>query len=392
MGDGLGEITLDQHCPRSIVEDIDLLSHIAVTPSRIAHPDAAEIKAASRWYGRIVDRPGSDNTIRSHSCSVWLGDTDRKGPYIVGASIDGSTSAQAMLSDLFTPSSNVAGLTLGDYSSLSASAVPITYKHTGFYHPNDDTDANPRWFLDRCSTVFGWQWAVRGTTFDIGETAADIFRTDEVLVAEGLPLLDLSLRIVPGRIDVSRTDADFASRLIAWETVPNGSGGTTNANTAAAPSTFPNDAAGAATSSYTITRWVVVKGFTSNVNTGLTAAPQILADENQADKRFIDITVDAADPAGYIEPGDTVLAWKPEDGVYDLTNEYDTPLGCIYPMSLAVSEMTWPVGPGMGVYLIQNSDSEVIDLSDVFVPERGMTNLVVGEREKTLAEVVNGRN
>lgn len=377
MAEGSATINLHAAAPRKIVETIEQFSQIIITPARLALGTFDELVAASRWVGRVQDRPGSTNTIVAAGALAWMGTAAGVQRYTIDAT-DASTSPQAMMVDLFDPTTNTNGLALGTYSSLPATPYWVAREYADL-----DAYEGPRKFLDRLHDQLGWVYAVRGLTVDIGETAADIFRTDEVLVSNGLPFTDFSLRMVPAVIDVRRTDGDYAGGVNVRDGTYSGWG---------FPASWPDNAAGAATSYDAY--FAIVQG--QDLGSGSNASDQAdleIATTYAPDKRYVSIRADLDDPAAHIEPGDTILVSAPEAGLIDTTNEVDTPLGVLYPESMDVVGLTWQIGEGMGVYLVQNSDhTDITDLTDLVEIAPGPASIDVGFRQPTIAEVVNGRN
>ena len=368
MAPGRGEFRLDPSVARGVVENLEAFSLIVVTAGRMANPDASELLQASRWTGILRDRSEKGTVIGGPSIMAWMGDDDEKGPEVT-ETIDGTTSGLAMIQDLVSPNSNLNGLYEGDLSSLPGTTVWASKTAT----------ETSRQFLDRLHVALGWHYRVRpNLLLDVGETAEDLFRTDEVFISPRAPLFDLALRMVRGEVTVSATDEDFATRITVID------GGYSGSATGLVAINNARFASGGE-----FWRRIFGNDLGSNAACAALAARELLGQFSS--KRRIEVSIEMDDPAAFIEPGDTVLVWDQIAGVRNSANEINAPGGVAYPLSASVSEMTWPVGPGKALYVIQNSDASVVDLTDVFVPETGMTKLAVGIRWPFLEEVVNGR-
>jgi hypothetical protein len=103
--------------------------------------------------------------------------------------------------------------------------------------------------------------------------------------------------------------------------------------------------------------------------------------------RSITATADDPDVLSYIVPGVFVLAYDPENGIYDFTYGNYTIRGqMMWPAILSVASMRVPISEGSGVYVAVWDPTggggagadDVIDLSEWFIPEDGPTTLELG--------------
>jgi hypothetical protein len=370
MACGHWELDLDQAAPRSIVENIPTWSTVCITPGRCDGLSRAEVLAQATYSGVLRGR--SDNLCKLWGPSIlaWLGDEDGKGPIPGTGSASGAVSAQQMVIDLLTFSN---GLTLGTYSSLSASAIWAST--TGF--------ESSRTFLDRVSRVLNWEYRVNADrTVDISDDGSIFQTTPSVLVLPdhwGEPISDVIRLVVAGKIRATAHDDDYATTVWVLDDTYSGS---------ASVGSYPDDFAGGTAS---IVKFVDSTDLGSNANASVQANTELLT--NYATKNLIDISISLDDPRQRICPGDSIYVYDPLQGLF-LTagTQLDIMGQVIFPITVDVSEMTWPVTEGMGVYVILNGTSTVWDLSEYVLWGSGDCNLKVGAKWPTMREVVQGRN
>jgi hypothetical protein len=376
MACGHWELDLDQAAPRSIVENIPTWSTVCITPGRCDGLSRAELLAQATYSGVLRGR--SDNLCKLWGPSImaWLGDEDGKGPRPSTGGVTGATSAQDMISDLFTVlfGTYVNGLTLGTYSSLSAS--PIWAETTGF--------ESSRTFIDRVARVLNWEYRVNADgTFDISDDGSIFQTTPSVLVLPdhwGEPISDVIRLVVAGKIRATAHDDDYATQVDVVDGTYSG-----DATVGSPPDNFePGDVAA-------IHKVIESTDLGSNTNADSQASTEL--GFNYATKNLIDISISLDDPRQRICPGDSIYVYDPLQGLF-LTagTQLDIMGQVIFPITVDVSEMTWPVTEGMGVYVILNGTSTVWDLSEYVLWGSGDCNLKVGAKWPTMREVVQGRN
>lgn len=381
MGCGHFEIELDQSTPRSIVEELPTWSSVCVTPGRLDGMTRDDVLALSTFTGILRSRTNNLCTISGPSIMAWLGDEDGKGPHPSTVGITGATSAQDMISDLFTTLFGVYtnGITLGTYSSLPATPI--------YAAPLADNSESSRAFLDRICRFLNWQYRVTPAgVFDICDDRSLFVTTPTLVVianALGTILSDVSYRVVAGTIRATAHDDDYATDVTVLDGTYSG-----QATVASFPDNFDS---GATLNLALITKTIVASDLGSNANADAQAATELIT--NYATKNLIEITIDLDDPRAHVECGDSIYVCDPLQGlVLPGIVELDVMGQCLFPIEVDVTEMSWPVTDGMGVYVIHNTTEEVIDLSEYVRWGSGPTTLRVGARWPTLTEVVNGRN
>ena len=108
------------------------------------------------------------------------------------------------------------------------------------------------------------------------------------------------------------------------------------------------------------------------------------------DRRERALQVSAPGLAALLKPGDYVWYSDRDTGAYDRNNETVVGGRLLYPIKTRVAAMSWPITPGMGVYLISNSTGDpldgsgpgsdydtVTDLSDFVQYESGTTEVML---------------
>ena len=381
MACGSWELNLDLASPRSIVENIPTWSTVCVTPGRCDGLSRAEVLAQATFSGILRTRTDDLCTLRGPSIAAWLGDEDGKGPLYTRTDVDGTTSAQDMIDTLFGPTiAYTNGLTLGTYSSLSASPVWADY-----INQNGTTSTeSPRAFMDRICRFLNWQYRVNADgTVDFSDDGS-IFVSDPsvVVLADhfGEPISDVIRLVVAGKIRATSSNDDFANMVLVHDATYAGFG------------TFlGTDPKGFDPSSEAyIAKHVVGTDLGSTAGAENQASYELLT--NYATKNLIDLSIRLDDPRQRICPGDSIYVYDPLQGLYTTATQLDIMGQCVFPITVDVSEMTWPIAEGMGVYVILNATSTVWDLSEYVLWGSGDCNLKVGAKWPTMREAVNGRN
>ena len=378
MACGNFELNLDPSSPRSIVENIPTWSTICITPGRCDGLSRAEVLAQATYSGILRSRTDNLCTLRGPSIMAWLGDEDGKGPTYTRGDVDGTTSGQDMIDTLFGPTiAYTNGLTLGTYSSLPATPVWADYINGG-------TDQEvPRVFMDRICRCLNWQYRVNADgTVDFSDDGS-IFTSGSVVVLAdhlGEPISDVIRVVVSGKVRATASDDDFANMVYVYDGTYGGFG------------TFiGTDPKGFDPSSEAyIAKHISGTDVGSDANAEAQASVELLT--NYATKNLIDVSIRLDDPRTRICPGDTIYVYDPLQGLYSLGTQLDIMGQVIFPITVDVSEMTWPITEGMGVYALLQGTTTVWDLSEYVLWGSGDTNLKVGAKWPTLREVVQGRN
>lgn len=381
MACGSWELNLDPASPRSIVENITPFSTLCITPGRCDGLTRDEVIAQSRYTGIVRRRSNELCTLSGPSAMAWLGDEDGKGMFPSSFSIDGTTSGQDMISDLFALSSGlyVNYLTLGSYSSLPA--TPVWAKPSDYYLYDRETS---RQFLDRVCRFLDWQYRVNPDFSVDVELRGSLFATTPsvVVIAEhlGEPISDVIRTVVAGEVGATISHDDWATTVLVADGTYYGDD---DQSTIVYSGATPGNWAGLRKN---------IQGEDLGSNGDAAAQATVELGTNYGAHRLVDVSIRLDDPRARLEPGDAIYVYDPLNELYDLDNQLDVMGQCIFPVSLEVSEMTWQPTEGMGAWIILNGTETVWDISEHVLWGTGPTALKVGQRRPTLREVVNGRN
>jgi len=125
------------------------------------------------------------------------------------------------------------------------------------------------------------------------------------------------------------------------------------------------------------------------------------ADENSAlelastvRSRTVTVNVDDYETSRRIPAGSYVWVYDVDEGLYDSTNALPYRGQTIFPAKLRVMETTWPLEPGMGVYLDNrhnDSAAGIVDLTRYVRWDDGGATLTVGAPRATLGRVAARR-
>ncbi|MQB01589.1 MAG: hypothetical protein GEU78_15085 [Actinobacteria bacterium] len=97
----------------------------------------------------------------------------------------------------------------------------------------------------------------------------------------------------------------------------------------------------------------------------------------QPTRRQVSLSVDDYDVDGDAKAGNLIGVYDPEEGLFDLSNPQQWRGHTIYPLELRVTQSSWPVVDGMGVYF-RDQRGRVVDLTDYVETADGAATLTVG--------------
>lgn len=358
--DGQWDITLSANTPRSIIDQIGMLHHVAVTSAWVRSPERADILDQARFTGVVRDRPGdqADEGYRlaGPSLAWWL-----KTVAIEPDAIDKSQGFSAWISDLTTQVND--RLSAGTTSTISGTLEHRIWLET------------VRGAFDFVCDFFDADWRVNaGGTIDAGD---DIFvDTPETIVTRLAGGNDPSVRGLPvASLERARDLEGYANRVVV---VAQGEGeDTTTGADQTASGDIPYETLKGNTAR--ITRLVDAPN-TQEGNEATVAAREL---SKRSDlRRALTLSTDVYDIGRDVEPGDQLWAYDPDVDLYDTANQVDFRGRTIFPVKLKAYATTWPVRQGMGVYLI--TPDGVVDLTEWVVFEDGATSVEVGASARRL--------
>lgn len=383
-----GDFTIRLHpdTPKRITDQLDLdtqlFARIVITPLHIpTHAIAATaLPEVARYTGLLREVTTSDDDgapieLAGVDQSMLLGDEDGKA-------------------DSFTNSGTVTGYPRWNGPSNNSWIKAVLDRGNGITAGTLPTPAAtptrdlkfafgdpPRRLLDEQIGIFGtpyhyWRINPDGT-LDVGERAT-LWRTGEVIVMPGGGGIDGGIRgLSPAQLDHQRDGKDATERVRVNPTSATETGSAT-----LSPNPWVN-IAGAAL--------VWRRCITSDKPASATAAGNIAATQlGRFDeiRRQVPLGIDVYDLGAYVQPGDAIWVYDPDQGLVDLDNEVTFMGQTVMPVEVRVDDIDWPVQDGMGVYALPwDSDASAhvaVDLTPYVLFEDGPSQVGIGAFARTL--------
>ena len=361
MGVGAWSLSLHPDTPRTLLRQLHPRTagfrSLVVTdvPVPIGDLSDSTILSVARYVGMY--RKLDDATISGAGLAAYLGDEDGKGN-VIEAPLEGVARSLP-----FWVSSIVRDLTSG-------LAVGSVYAD-GSSASNSFRWQNEREALDKIASQFGCEWRVTTSLrVDVAPPSVLYGTTPRLLVlTDDEGGRDQSLTGVRGDTGRSADVEDYATKVVYL---------------------YDKEAGTYVTST---TRW---DGYTNP------AGVPMVRDA------LVEATITDGDPSSLAEAelgklklreewtvhagqtqvqrvaavGESVFLWAPEDDLCDPANPVDYRGRTVYPVRDRIMGMTWPVGPGHGVYLRHKAsttaEATYLDLSRHYLPESGETTLEIG--------------
>lgn len=383
VGDWSIDLTPDT--PRRILAYTDLdaygFARLVITPLHVpTHAVAATALPEIARYTGVLRQVSTDRrsnreptTLGGAGLAILLGDEDGKGDIFENdASVsrvfyDGPSNNSALKSVLDRGN----GITAGSIVTANVTARDYDLKA-------GDT---PRKMLDLAMSLYPTKrlWRINPDGTLDAHTRANLFRTGQVAIIPGGGGRDGDLfGIDPTTLTHARDVEDWSSRV--------------RVNASGLPKT---GAADIAVNPYTdidgdpltMTRFITSQQAGSADAAGNIAETQL----NRFDevRRALTIRCDLYDLAKHVQPGDTIYVYDPDQGLQDLTTQVHYRGEVIFPYSIRVEAIRWPVRTGMGVYLLVGDPADAIDLTPYVEMEDGAASEIeVGAFSRTLQSAV----
>jgi hypothetical protein len=377
---GQWEIKLLPQTPRDVLDALDYFGHVAIVPGRLdplQYGDNLLARDVARYVGVLrtktigddgrTSAPQDDLAIGGVGMAFWLGDEDGKGSVYENAVEPASASFSTAITMLLPASGAVTAGTLyavaGTYSghhqyesprtaityvcdTMSTTSVPVSWRVNG----NGTLDAGPD------SSLFVTNPTCVITTRDAGE--------------------DMSLRALPGSVDVTRDVEDYSTRVVL---LAEGDG--TSIATGAAdisPATSYKDIHGNALK---LTR-LVSESDTATANAEVRA--QLALSQFTSTRNALQLSTADYDVHGTFQVGDRVWVYDPDSGLIDTSTEITFRGQRINPIKLQVTETQWAITKGFTV-AYRTAAGAWIDLTQFVEWETDTTNTVtVGDFSRQL--------
>jgi hypothetical protein len=376
---GSWQVELLPTCPKDILDALVEFGHVAIVPGRVDVRTAGDnLLTAARYVGVVrstaraddgrTKAPGDKVTVGGAGMAFWLGDEDDKGAVIENATTFATASFATAITGLLPASGAVTVGTL----------YPVAGTYTGKHQWQTPRKAIG-YVCDTFSTTTPTSWRVNGNgTLDAGPVG-NLFVVNPVcaIVKRGAGQ-DMSLIALPGQINLTRDVEDFSTRVVLIAEGNGISAATGSANLGPGQNPY-KDIHG---NQLAVTRMVSESG-TSQINANIRAAVA-LADYITPHTALTMTTADY-DIDGSFSPGDYVYAYDPDKGIYDPVREVTFRGQRINPMSLQVTETTWPITTGYTI-AYRAGNGTWTDVTDyVKFEDTGTTSVTVGAFDRQFA-------
>lgn len=345
------------------------------------YPADVVLPRIARWAGVVVETPSDDDgySLTGHGLALYLGDGSGLADIIEDTVTFTDADIETVTRKL-VPSALTVG-TIADHDG--------TWTGTHQYE-------TPRAALDRALGGIGAEWRINpDASIDVG--AAEVLfasgllypGTDEYPGTTTYPLAPVPTAVmattvtdghdprtgrgVHGAATVGSDGEDYTTRVLVVTTDADNN----TVLLASADIEIPTPYRDPHGNALARTRIVSVDSDTP------TATAQQIANlqAGRFDEltRAVDLTVDQYVIDGTIEPGGWVDVWDPTLGLVDYSNERIHRGQTIWPLTIRVRSMSWPIEQGMGVYFAAPRSNELIDLTDWVEFEDGSaTRIEVG--------------
>lgn len=362
---GQWSVNLRSNTPRRILDQLDYWGHVLVLPGQTNIDLVGDnLFDSARYVGvlraRVFDSDAPQ--IGGGGLAIWLGDEDEKG-YVFENKVTFTNADFNTVINTILPASVYVG-TINTQAGL--------YTNTHQYK-------TPRTVLSYITETYGCEWRIRGkATVDVG-TADQLYgTTPTAAIVRRLPQggADVDIRALPGNSSLDADVEDFTTRLIL---IAEGNDQVvTQATADIDPVKNPyKDIKGQA---------LVMKRMVSETDTSLSTAPTRAAMQLgrfDSPREAIRLSTRTHDLRGDVVPGGWIWVEDDDARLVDENNQVQFKGLQLRPMKLRVTELSWPIEPGMGVYYRHWSGSWV-DLTPYVEWESGDTTVTVGDTDRPL--------
>lgn len=334
---GSWEVKLLPGTPRDVLDRLDYFGHVAIIGGRLDPLQYGDnLLTSARYVGVLrtktigddgrTNAPQDDLSVGGVGMAFWLGDEDGKGDVYENAVAPASASFATTINMLLPASGAVTAGTI--YS------VAGTYTGSHRYE-------TPRSAIGYVCDTFSTpsvpvSWRVNGdATLDAGPDSS-LFVTDPtcVITTKGAGE-DMSLRALPGSVDVTRDVEDYTTRVVL---LAEGEG--TSIATGAAdisPATGYKNLHGGAVK---LTR-LVSESDTASGNA--TTRAQLQLNRFTSTRNALQLSTSDYDVHGSFVVGDRVWVYDPDSGLVDTSTEITFRGVRINPVKLQVTETAWAI-------------------------------------------------
>ncbi|MFI5687908.1 fibronectin type III domain-containing protein [Streptomyces sp. NPDC051636] len=377
---GSWEVKLLPGTPRDVLDALDYFGHIAIIPGRLDPLQYGDnLLTTARYVGVLRTRtigddgrtnaPQDDLSVGGVGMAMWLGDEDNKGAVYENA-VTPASAAFADTINMLLPASGAYPVTVG-------TVYPVAGQYTG-RHQYETPRQAITYVCDTMSTSsVPVSWRVNGNgTLDAGPDS-NLFVTNPtcVITTKGSGE-DMTLRALPGSIDVTRDVEDYSTRVVL---LAEGEGSSIATGAAdISPATPYKDIHG---NPLKLTR-LVSESDTATANAA-TRAQLALAQFTSA-RNALQLSTADYDVHGSFQVGDRVWVYDPDSGLIDTSTEITFRGTRINPIKLQVTETQWAITKAYTV-AYRTVDGTWIDLTQYVEWETdGTSTVTVGDFSRQL--------
>lgn len=363
---GLGswEIELSANTPKDLLDKLQYYGHIAIHTGRVDYRKEGDAALTSSRYTGVLRKKDSEETtlIGGPGMAMWLGDEDHKGDVYEDTKTFTNTPFEETLRQLLPASGSV---TEGTFFNIDK-----TYTGTFKF-------VSPREAIDYVCETLGADWYVAGDGKLYAGLEGDLFRIDpRALLIRREGGVDMSLRGLRGAMKTEQDVEDFTTRVLLLAEGEGKSTATATADIDPAKNPYRNLAG----NPVAFTRIV---SETATESTNAEARAQLQLNRFSGTRDAITLSTAEYDLKGDVVVGDYIWVYDPELKLYNLDNEITFRGKRYNPISLRLTEMTWPIVNKMSVGF-RDWDGNWYNLTDYLIPESGETTLVVGGYNRSL--------
>lgn len=368
---GSWEIKLLPGTPRDVLDALDYFGHVAIIPGRLDPLQYGDnLLTTARYVGVLRTRtigddgrtnaPLDDLSVGGVGMAMWLGDEDGKGDVYENAVEPASASFATAVNMLLPASGAVTAGTL----------YPVSGTYTGSHRYETPRKAIGYVCDTMSTTSVPVSWRVNGDgTLDAGPDS-DLFVVNPtcVITTKGAGE-DMSLRALPGSMDVARDVEDYSTRVVLLAEGEGSSIATGSADVS--PATSYKDIHG---NTLRMTR-LVSESDTATANAETRA--QLALSQFVSTRNALSLSTADYDVHGSFVVGDRVWVYDPDSGLLDTSTEIVFRGQRINPIKLQVTETQWSItrqytvayrtAAGTWIDLTQYVDFETDSTSTVIV-------------------------
>ena len=366
MRQGAWSVELSSETPEDVLDAVGFFDSIVVTNQHLLLTEGwtdAAILAAATYSGmiRVVPR-GDKRVVKGIGNLGWLGDEKGKGQILTRANgigfTPGTKTHVGWWTDLLGTIDSIASpLTAG---TLSAITAPTNGGELldAFYH------VTRRDVADTVAVYYRGEYKPNHDfTVDAGQ-ASDLFvTTPTAIIVREASGDDPTLRSVKIRkAAVVKDVVDYVTDVTAIGK------GVTGTDTITSPYKDPQDAV--------VKRFVQVNVDTASLAFADEYATVTLAASDQV-AETVTISTNDYDSEGVFKVGDTIYIYDPDSGLVDASVQKQFRGQMVFPTTIRLVGVTWPVTRGMGVY-VRTGAGVYTDLTPYVVFEDTAVKLEIG--------------